>query len=103
LIVFIYSLVNCRNIIATNGPAIKGVSVAERVKAGQCRQIGVESRHQPEGAKHGAVFAVKLHFFWVLRVSRYKVYWEQVTCPLTQIWLRAAAPSRWCPLILCFL
>jgi hypothetical protein len=24
-------------------------------------------------------------------VSRYKVYWEQVTYPLTQVWLRAAA------------
>jgi hypothetical protein len=50
--------------MSANGPAIKGVSVAERLKAGKQRSGRKYNAMRPEGAKQGAVFAVKLQVFF---------------------------------------
>jgi hypothetical protein len=47
--------------LTPNGPAIKGVCVAERLAAGAFSSYGVNDPYPPEGAKHGVVFAVLLH------------------------------------------
>jgi hypothetical protein len=68
--------------VTHNGPAIWGGCVTRRSIRAESWYFSQETVTVQGG--YGALFAVQVQTLWPIRVSRYKVCWEQVTSQGTQ-------------------